>query len=500
MSSETLMPLFIVLPLAAGFLIPLAGFVSERMVRAVAVLTTALLVVLAMGRIGAGDAIYAVGGWLPPFGINLVGDALSGFFLLIIAVVGFLVTIYSVTYIKRYTTEVKYYCLLMLMIAGMNGVIATGDLFNMYVFLEISAISSYALVAFGLGEEELEASFKYLVLGSVGSSFILVGIAFLYSITGTLNLAHLGLILEGDVPQGMVHFIAALFFAGFGIKAALIPFHAWLPDAHPSAPAPISAMLSGVLIKALGVYCMLRLLFNVFGFEESFSMVLLTLGILSMVGGALLAIGQNDFKRMLAYSSISQMGYIIFAVGLGTPLGIIGGLFHLLNHSVFKSLLFLCSGAVEYATGTRNLNELGGLWRKMPVTSATCSAAALSISGIPPFGGFFSKLIIVIATVQAYDSLGPAAYILAAVTVLVSFLTIIYFVKIQKMVLFGALPARLAGVHEVPAPMWGVLVVLAVLSLAFGLACPWFISVLVDPAREVMVNKGAYILNVLGAL
>ena len=175
-------------------------------------------------------------------------------------------------------------------------------------------------------------------------------------------------------------------------------------------------------------------------------------------------------------------------------------MFHLLNHAVFKSLLFLCSGAVEYATGTRNLNELGGLWRKMPMTSATCSIASLSISGIPPFGGFFSKLIIVIAAVQAYDSLGPAAYVLAAVTVLVSFLTIIYFVKIQKMVLFGALPDRLAGVREVPAPMWGVLAVLAVFCIAFGLACPWFISVLVDPAREVMLDKGAYILNVLGSL
>ena len=248
MSSGTLMPLFIVLPLAAGFLIPLAGFVSERLVRAVAVLTTALLVVLSLGRIGAGDAIYAVGGWRPPFGINLVGDGLSGFFLLIIAVVGFLVTVYSTAYMKRYTAEVKYYCLLMLMIAGMNGVVATGDLFNMYVFLEISAISSYALVAFGIGHEELEASLKYLVLGSIGSSFILVGIAFLYSITGTLNLAHLGRILEGNVNQGMVHFLAALFFAGFGIKAAMIPFHAWLPDAHPSAPAPVSAMLSGLLI------------------------------------------------------------------------------------------------------------------------------------------------------------------------------------------------------------------------------------------------------------
>jgi len=500
MNSETLMPLFVVLPLSAGFLIPLAGFYTERLAEVVAVLTTALLVVIAAARIGAVDAVYIVGGWRPPYGINLVGDPLSGFFLLIIAVVGFLVTVYSVSYMRRYTSPVKYYCLLMLMIAGMNGVAVTGDLFNMYVFLEIAAISSYALVAFGVGSEELEASFKYLVLGSVGSSLILVGIALMYSITGTLNLADISRILMGGDSPGIVRFISALFIMGFGLKAALIPFHAWLPDAHPSAPAPISAMLSGLLIKVLGVYCILRLIFNVFGFNPLYSTVLITLGVISMVGGALLAIGQTDFKRMLAYSSISQIGYIFFAIGLGTPLGIIGGLFHLLNHAVFKSLLFLCSGAVEYATGTRDLNELGGLWRKMPVTSATCSIASLSISGIPPFGGFFSKLIIIIAAVQAYDIMGPTAYILAAIAVFVSFLTIIYFVKIQKMALFGPLPAGLADVKEVPAAMWGVLSVLAVLCLLLGLACPWFIAVFVEPAREVMLDKGAYILKVLGSL
>jgi len=298
----------------------------------------------------------------------------------------------------------------------------------------------------------------------------------------------------------MMNFIAALFIMGFGLKAALIPFHAWLPDAHPSAPAPISAMLSGLLIKALGAYCLIRIFFNVFGFERSYSIVLITLGILSMVGGAMLAIGQWDFKRLLAYSSISQMGYIIFAIGLGTPLGLIGGLLHLLNHAFFKSLLFLCSGAVEYATGTRDLRQLGGLWKKMPVTSATCSIASLSISGIPPFGGFFSKLIIIIAAIKAYETLGPVAYVLAAITVFVSFLTLVYYVKLQKMALFGPLPEKLSNITEVPASMWSVLVILAVFCIAFGIACPWFISSLIEPAREVILDKGSYIFQVLGIL
>jgi len=500
MNSEHILPLLVALPLGAGFLIPLVGLFWERLVGILAVLTTALLVVFAFGRIGADTVVYFVGGWPPPFGINLVGDALSGFFHLIIAIISFLVVIYSLAYMKRYTSGAKYYSLFMLMLAGMNGVVASGDLFNMFVFLEVTAISSYGLVAFGVEHEELEASFKYLVLGSVASSFILFGIALLYSITGTLNLAHNAQIIERGVPGTMLSFIAALFIMGFGLKTALIPFHAWLPDAHPSAPAPISAMLSGLIIKVLGIYCIIRLFFFVVGFSQSYSFVLILLGILSMVGGAILAIGQDDFKRLLAYSSISQIGYIIFGIGLGTPLGVIGGLFHLLNHAFFKSLLFLCSGAVEYATGTRDLRQLGGLWRKMPVTSATCSIASLSICGIPPLGGFFSKLIIVIAAVKAYDTLGPIAYLYAAITVFVSFLTIIYFVKLQKMALFGELPEKLKKVREVPVPMWSVLIILAVFCIAFGVAFPWFINVIINPAQEVLFEKGAYIIQVLESI
>ncbi|MBN1291141.1 MAG: monovalent cation/H+ antiporter subunit D family protein [Candidatus Latescibacteria bacterium] len=500
MKSEHLLPLFIALPLGAGFLIPLISLIREWLADVIAIITVSILVVFAMCRLSDGVIIYDVGGWTPPFGINLVEDGLSGLFHIIIAIVSFLIVIYSIGYMKRYTARSKYFCLLMLMIAGMNGVIASGDLFNIFVFLEIASISSYALVAFGIDREELEASFKYLVLGGLGSSFILFGIAFMYSITGTLNLADIARVLQRSGNSHMVQFISAMFIMGFGTKAALIPFHAWLPDAHPSAPAPISAMLSGLLIKALGVYCIIRIFFNVIGFNMSFSVVFIILGVLSMVIGALLAIGQHDFKRMLAYSSISQMGYIIFGLGLGNPLGIIGALFHLLNHAFFKSLLFLCSGAVEYATGTRDLRQLGGLWKKMPITSATCSIASMSISGIPPLGGFFSKLLIIIAAVQAYDTLGPTAYFLASVTVFVSFLTIVYFVKLQKMALFGALPEKLEKVHEVPASMWSVLIVLAAFCIAFGVMFPWFIGTLVEPAYQVMLETSEYIIKVLGSL
>jgi len=234
---------------------------------------------------------------------------------------------------------------------------------------------------------------------------------------------------------------------GFGLKAALVPFHAWLPDAHPSAPAPISAMLSGVLIKSLGVYTLCRVFYNIIGINSSLSLILMVLGTLSMVLGVFLAIGQWDFKRLLAYHSISQIGYVILGIGLGTPLGMIGGLFHLFNHSVFKSLLFLNSGAVEYATGTRDLQKMGGLMTKMPITGTTSLVASMSIAGIPPFNGFWSKLIIIIACVQA-NRLGYAFW-----AVLASILTLASFMKVMKYAFFGKLREKWNKVEEVPVFM-----------------------------------------------
>jgi len=199
--------------------------------------------------------------------------------------------------------------------------------------------------------EELEASFKYMVMGSVASILILFSVGLLYGLTGSLNMADIAGIIQGK-ENLLLSFSLVLFLAGFGLKAAIIPFHAWLPDAHPSAPAPISAMLSGVLIKALGIYTITRVFFNVYGMTLQLSWALMILGIISMIGGGLLAIRQTDFKRLLAYSSISQIGYIMIGLGCGNYWGLLGALFHLFNHASFKALLFLNSGAVEYSTGT----------------------------------------------------------------------------------------------------------------------------------------------------
>jgi multicomponent Na+:H+ antiporter subunit D len=401
---------------------------------------------------------------------------------------------------EQYTAKPKFFSLFLLMVAGMNGVVLSGDIFNMFVFLEIASISSYALVGFGCEHEELEASFKYMVLGSVASMFILFGVGLVYGMTGTLNLAYISETIQKMGFNNLLYFALAMFIVGFGLKAALVPFHAWLPDAHPSAPAPISAMLSGVLIKALGVYALVRIIFNVFGVNVTISWILIILGVLSMVIGVFLAVGQWDFKRLLAYHSISQMGYVVLGVGIGAAvlaqgkdtawasLAIIGGLFHLMNHSVFKSLLFLTSGSIEIATGTRQLKQLGGLAEKMPVTRAMCTIASAAIAGVPPFNGFWSKLLIVLAAVKAQF------YGLAAITVLVSLVTLISFLKVQRYIFLGDLPENLNDTKESKGSMMWSMGILAFLCVLMGLVLLWepLRGSILTPAVEVLVKNVSY--------
>ncbi|RLC36035.1 MAG: NADH/ubiquinone/plastoquinone (complex I), partial [Candidatus Nealsonbacteria bacterium] len=347
--------------------------------------------------------------------------------------------------------------------------------------------ASYALVAFGTERHELEAAFKYTVMSTVGSLFVLLGIVFLYSYTSTLNMADMANILAQKSASNVIIMVSVLFIMGFGLKAALVPFHAWLPDAHPSAPAPISAVLSGILIKSLGVYTLCRVFYNIIGINSSLSLILMVLGTLSMVIGVFLAIGQWDFKRLLAYHSISQIGYVILGIGLGTPLGMIGGLFHLFNHSVFKSLLFLNSGAVEYATGTRDLQKMGGLMTKMPITGTTSLVASMSIAGIPPFNGFWSKLIIIIACVQA-NHLGYAFW-----AVLASILTLASFMKVMKYAFFGKLREKWNKVEEVPIYMKLAMIILALICVVGGVLLIHNISeFFLKPATDVLLEGTKY--------
>ncbi|MFA5976335.1 MAG: proton-conducting transporter membrane subunit [Elusimicrobiota bacterium] len=491
MTATRLIPFFVVLPLAGVFLIMLFGWKLRRFSEGTTLLVTLSLLALSFFSIGVQHAqstlVHFSGGWKPPAGILLVEDGLTVFMLVTVHLVACCIVLFAISYMKKYTSPGKFYALFLMTLSGMNGILVTGDLFNLFVFLEVSSLSACALVAFGTERHELEAAFKYGVMNTLGAAFVLLGIAFLYAYCSTLNMADMAKVIAEKGGGRVVPMAAVLFIMGFGLKAALVPFHAWLPDAHPSAPAPISAMLSGLIIKCLGVYTLFRVLFCVLGMTPMLRSVLLFLGALSMGVGAFSAVGQWDIKRLLAYSSLSQIGYIVFGIGLGTPLGILGGLLHLFNHSVGKSLLFLTSGAVDYATGTRDMRKMGGLSQRMPVTSATGMIGAMSIAGVPPFGGFWSKLLIIFAAVQA----GYFGY--AAWAVLAGVVTMGYLAKAMKQTFAGALPESLRQVQEVPLLMRCAMVILAILCVGGGLLLlPGIQEAFLRHASEVLLNGSLY--------
>jgi len=489
-----ILPSFIIIPLLATFIITLIAGKKDGwaiVISLIAVSSLFILSLFAFFAMGSQTVTYSMGNWPVPYGIVLVMDAFTSFMLIMVSLISLTSLLFSIQYIRQLSMDWKYYALFMLLFSGMNGVIITGDLFNLFVFMEIALLAAFALVAYGSRAEEFEAAFKYAVMGSVSSSIILVGIAVTYGATSTLTLAKIAEILPQKDPVILL-WIGGLFMAGFGLKAAAMPFHAWLPDAHSSAPAPISAMLSGVLIKALGVYALIRIFFNVLGAPLIFMQIFMVMGVVSIIIGVFLAIAQWDMKRLLAYHSISQIGYILLGMGLATPLGIIGAVYHLFNHALFKSLLFYNAGAVEMALGTRDLKRMGNLSKLLPVTSHTSMVASLSIAGIPPFNGFFSKLVIIIAAIQAGQP------ILAFLAVIGSILTLASFMKVQR---YGFRGER--EIEKVKTKI-GWSMNLAMLSIAFLclvtsiMIIPGIKEVTLDPVMAAIMNKAEYIQLVMG--
>ena len=424
-------------------------------------------------------AIHSLSWFGQPVNITLAVDGLTILMLFVVSLVSFFIGLYSISYMKRFGAKPYYYALILLMVAGMNGILLSADLFLLYIFMEIAALASYGIVAFDRGRLELEGAIKYLLLSAIGSGLVLFGIVFVFATTG-------GVGFETFASYGRNHPAAFLclipFIAGFGLKAALVPFHTWMPDAYSAAPATLPAISSGLLIKVAGVYALVRVCFTVFGMNATVSHILMYFGILSIIFGAFLALGQKNMKRMLAYSSISQVGYIAVGIGLGTPLGIAGGLFHLLNHSLFKPLLFMNAGAVEEATGTGDMEKMGGLGKKMPLTSAANIIGLLSTAGVPPLNGFWSKLLIVFALVQA------KLYLYASIAIIVSVVTLWYFLLIQRRVFFGPEKEQLQAVREAPGWSCFSMVLLALLCIITGIFFPFFVKEWINPAAEALFS------------
>ena len=370
--------------------------------------------------------------------------------------------------------------LLLLLIIGMNGVVLANDLFTLYIFLEVTAVASFILIAFEKGKNAFEGAFKYVVLSAVASALILASLAILLMVSGGLGFNEVRDALLSSSHSKIAILAVAVFVVGLFIKGGLVPFHGWLPDAYSSAPSPVSVVLAGIVTKATGVYTLVRLVISVFGFSEPVKLMLLLIGTISIVVGALAALGQSDFKRMLSYSSISQVGYIILGLGAGTELAIAGAVFHLFNHAIFKSLLFVNAAAVEEQTGTRNMDKLGGIASKMPVTGTTSVVAFLSTAGIPPLSGFWSKLIIIVAVWKA----GFHGY--AAIAILASLLTLAYFLSMQRRVFFGKLADGFAGLKE--AGPWIIIpaLILMLITVGLGLGFPWLFGTFLMPVGSIL--------------
>ncbi|MBN2465233.1 NADH/ubiquinone/plastoquinone (complex I) [candidate division WOR-3 bacterium] len=494
-------PLFVIIPLASAFLIPLFAKLWQRSADLIANAVGAVLAGLSVyGALslftGSQVLVYRLGGWHPSLGITLAYDHLTALVVLAVNIVGLCALLFAVRYLDHYTGRWKFYALFMLILVGLNGVSVTGDMFNLFVFTEIAAVSSYALVAFGTDFDELEAGFKYMVIGEIGGAAILLAIALLYAKASTLNMAVVSQVMAGFGRTPLFWLIVAMFLVGFAIKMAMVPFHAWLPDAHPSAPAPVSALLSGVFIKVLGVYAMSRVMFNVFGLSRAnaagFFNLLIGFGVLSIVAGGLLAYAQKDYKRLLAYSSISQIGYILIGLGIGNYWGIVGALFHILAHALGKGLLFLTAGSVEHATGTRDLDRLSGLEKRMPATAWSYLLGSLSLAGVPPFAGFFSKFFIIVGALSA------DMYWLAILAALFSTVTLGYLVKVANRAFFARRDREPTAAREAPAVMVVAMLGLLVLTIVLGVGFKPVVDRLVGPAANVLLQGLGYAQGILG--
>jgi multicomponent Na+:H+ antiporter subunit D len=360
--------------------------------------------------VSGGEIIrYEVAGWPPPWGIEIVVESLSSLMIMLLSGVYLLILIYSFSAAKH-ELESKaigwYYTALLLCLAGMMGLVISNDIFNFYVFIEVTGISACALVAAKGTRQATEAALKYILLATLGSGFILFGIGFLYMITGHLNLTFIAeeIVLVKDSYPFLIWTALSFFIVGFGVKSALFPLHLWLPDAHSSAPSPSSAILSALVVKVY-IIAFLKILMIAFGlevFNETYIRhLIIILSTVAMIAGSLFAFVQIELKRRLAYSTVAQVGYIYLGIGLGTPWGIAAGMLHILVHAFMKTCLFLCAGSIYYQTGFKKVNQFSGMGYKMPITMGAFTVASFSMVGIPLFGGFISKYGLALGSLEA---------------------------------------------------------------------------------------------------
>lgn len=443
---------------------------SEKMRNALSVGTsvvTFLSVLMLYPYMMAGEIIeYSMFQLLPNLEISFRVDILSFSLALLSSFIWMLVAIYSIDYMCHEHGCNRYYPVLIITLASCMGIFMAGDLFTLFVFFELMSLISYVLVVHEESLEALRAGYKYLIMTIIGGLALFFGIIITVELGGSVSLGGETLI---TVPSTLAFFAFISFLIGFGMKAGMFPLHVWLPDAHPVAPSPASALLSGIMLKT-GAYGLLRVIFHVFSpgllQEAGWMIILAVVAIITILLGSAVAITQDDLKRRLAYSSVGQMGYILLGMSIFTERALIGDIFHIFSHAFMKSTLFLAAGAIILKTGKRSIRELGGIGRLMPFTMLAFTLAALSMIGIPPLSGFLSKWTLSLGAMDA----GLPYYVL--VLLVSSLLNGLYYLPIIITAFFGAEPGHeheQVKISEAPYKMLIPIAILAVTCLLFGL-------------------------------
>lgn len=469
-----LLPMAVVVPLIGGVLIPALCRYRPRaawLLAAVVTFLTFAISMLLVFRLGIeGPFSYATGGWPAPYGVELRFDAFSAA-MAFFSLISVLVVVFSRRYIPSVVPLERiplYYALVTINLGGMNGFLVTADLFNLFVFMEVLSVSAYALVAMARGPAAGLAALKYLLLGAVSSLLVLFAVGVLFAQTGTLNMADAGEYLASvDSSRAVVLALGAL-TVGFMVKAALFPLHVWLPDAHAAAPSPVSALLSAVVVKA-GVIGIIRVMqvFGNSGLPELAPLhsLLVWLGAIGALGGAVAALVQSDLKRMLAYSTVTNIGYIFIGLGIGSASAASGAAVHLVNHAVIKAALFLAAGALIHQTGFRHIDDLRGLGERMPLSALALGVALLAVAGVPPTAGFVGKWQIALGALETGQ---PAVMV---VVILGGLLVLAYGVRVINALFFRPpLHARVVVSREAPLTMLVPVLLLAAGSFLLGLA------------------------------
>ncbi len=441
-----------------------------------------------------GPIRYWLGGWRPPWGIEYVVDAMNAYLLIIVISIVILGLIYSRGNVRHEIEErkhVTFYTLVQLMAAGMYGITVTGDLFNMFIWLEIASLTAYALIAVA-GGRALRPAYNYVIMGSIGAVLYIFGVGWIYSVTGTLNFADMRLLLPLVYDSRAVQMGFAMIVVGVMIKAYIFPLHLWQPDVYTYAPSTISSMMASVHVKVM-FYMLLRMFYSVFTLDFirhyiGLDLLICWVAAIAILAGSIWAIKQRNLKRMLAYSSVSQMGYILLGLGLSplSPWGLVGAAAHILNHAIGKGCLFMCAGAISQQEGLRDIRDFEGLGKKMPHVCAAFTIAALSMIGIPLTAGFASKLFLIVASLDA------AQYPFVAVLLLSGLLNLVYFWRVIDQMYFvkhkgaeNAVEVR-ETVKSLPLSMVAPILILASLCIIMGII--WLTNIPMPLINHILSN------------